>query len=70
MYLINKQDKRVTKIRTYDTFDSYNEYSIGEDKSDLLDFFYPVGSYYETSNTSFDPNEEWGGYGFKIPKVM
>lgn len=29
--------------------------------SGLLDFFYPVGSYYETSNTSFDPNTSWGG---------
>ncbi len=27
----------------------------------LLDFFYPVGSYYETSDTSFDPNVTWGG---------
>lgn len=25
------------------------------------DFFYPVGSYYETSDTSFDPNVSWGG---------
>lgn len=23
--------------------------------------FYPVGSYYETSDTSFDPNNAWGG---------
>jgi len=23
--------------------------------------FYPVGSYYETSDTSFDPNTAWGG---------
>lgn len=30
-------------------------------KSDLLDMFYPVGSYYETSNESFDPNVSWGG---------
>lgn len=29
--------------------------------SDLLDVFYPVGSYYETSDTSFDPNVAWGG---------
>lgn len=28
---------------------------------DMIDFFYPVGSYYETSNTSFDPNVKWGG---------
>lgn len=27
----------------------------------LLDLFYPVGSYYETSNNSFDPNTMWGG---------
>lgn len=29
--------------------------------SKLLDFFYPVGTYYETSNTSFNPNTSWGG---------
>lgn len=28
--------------------------------SSVLDF-YPVGSYYETSNTLFDPNVAWGG---------
>lgn len=27
----------------------------------LLDVFYPVGTYYETSNTTFDPNVSWGG---------
>lgn len=27
----------------------------------LLDLIYPVGSYYETSNRNFDPNESWGG---------
>lgn len=27
----------------------------------LIDFFYPVGSYYETSDTSFNPNTAWGG---------
>lgn len=27
----------------------------------LIDMFYPVGSYYETSNTSFNPNTAWGG---------
>ena len=29
--------------------------------SAILDMFYPVGSYYETSDTDFDPEEEWGG---------
>lgn len=27
----------------------------------LLDFFYPVGCYFETSDTKFDPNKSWGG---------
>ena len=27
----------------------------------VRDLFYPVGSYYETSDTSFDPNTAWGG---------
>ena len=29
--------------------------------STMLDMFYPVGSYYETSDADFDPNVEWGG---------
>ena len=29
--------------------------------SHLIDLFYPVGSYYETSDTNFDPNNSWGG---------
>lgn len=29
--------------------------------SGLIDIFYPVGCYYETSDTSFDPNTAWGG---------
>lgn len=29
--------------------------------SDLLNMFYPVGSIYETMDSSFDPNEKWGG---------
>lgn len=29
--------------------------------SACLDTFYPVGSYYETSDTSFDPNVSFGG---------
>lgn len=27
----------------------------------LIDVFYPVGSYYETSDTTFNPNITWGG---------
>lgn len=26
-----------------------------------LDKYYPIGSYYETSDTDFDPNVSWGG---------
>lgn len=26
-----------------------------------LDYYYPVGSYYETSDANFDPNTAWGG---------
>lgn len=29
--------------------------------SSIIDIFYPVGSYYETSDTTFDPNVSWGG---------
>ena len=28
----------------------------------LIDYFYPVGSYYETSDVNFDPNVSWGGF--------
>lgn len=27
----------------------------------LVDFFYPIGSYYETSDVTFNPNLTWGG---------
>lgn len=27
----------------------------------LIDLYHPVGSYYETSDTTFDPNVSWGG---------
>lgn len=29
--------------------------------ADVIDLVYPVGSYYETSDTSFNPNTAWGG---------
>ena len=31
------------------------------DFSGLLDTFYPVGCYFETSDSTFDPNVSWGG---------
>ena len=37
-----------------------------KEKIDLLDYFYPVGSVYETSSDSFNPNSRWGGTWTKI----
>ena len=34
---------------------------IEEAIEEIYNLFYPVGTYYETSNTSFDPNATWGG---------
>ncbi len=31
------------------------------DNKAMIDRFYPVGSYYETSDASFNPNTAWGG---------
>lgn len=37
----------------------------------LFDFFYPVGSYYETSNADFNPNYTWGGtWILEIPGMV
>ena len=30
-------------------------------RANEIDLYYPVGTYYETSNMNFDPNIEWGG---------
>lgn len=30
-------------------------------KTTILDVYYPVGSYYETSDVNFNPNNQWGG---------
>lgn len=32
----------------------------------VFDTFYPVGSYYETSDSTFDPNTAWGGTWVKL----
>lgn len=43
-------------------------YGFNNDKSkvELLDFFYPVGSIYQTSDNTFDPNVVWGGTWEKV----
>lgn len=33
----------------------------GGTTADLLDIFWPVGSYYETNDPNFNPNISWGG---------
>ncbi len=33
---------------------------------ELLNLFYPIGSYYETSDANFDPNTAWGGTWTKL----
>lgn len=49
-----------TKVLKGDgTWGTVNSASI--DKLSLLNVFYPVGSYYETSDTNFNPNTSWGG---------
>lgn len=30
-------------------------------RANEIDLYYPVGTYYETSNVNFNPNVEWGG---------
>lgn len=32
-----------------------------EIKAEMLDIFYPIGTYYETSDATFNPNTAWGG---------
>ena len=50
----NEEKLEVAYPTTFKTMPKINGVS-------LLDVFYPVGSYYETSNTSFNPNTSWGG---------
>lgn len=56
-YLTTETDPTVPAWAKEATKPSYSASEI----SGLLDFFYPVGSYYETSDSSFDPNVVWGG---------
>ena len=34
---------------------------LGGGYADLLNLFWPIGSYYETSDSNFNPNNSWGG---------
>lgn len=33
------------------------------DNTSLLDFFYPIGTIYQTNNSNFDTSIYWGGMG-------
>lgn len=56
------------KIESLEVKNEINE--IKTQIAELLDVFYPIGSFYETTNSSFDPNTEWGGTWDKIQKDM
>lgn len=52
-------------VKVHDGLFKCNMDAYFADKADvmraLFDFIHPVGSYYETSDTSFNPNITWGG---------
>lgn len=52
-YIKGKNNEVISPIVSVDTIFS------GDIK--LVDFFYPVGTYYETSDPNFNPNIIWGG---------
>ena len=56
-YLTVETDPTVPSWAKEESKPSYTASEI----SGLIDMFYPVGSYYETSDADFDPNEAWGG---------
>jgi len=64
-----------TKITTLETKTTGLSYSSGTtvfdtvpkiDNESMIDFFYPVGSIYTTSVSTFNPNTKWGGTWVKI----
>lgn len=61
-YTINKVDELAGDI--YIQKNSATVFTLvkkQDSRRELTDFFYPVGSYYETTDTTFDPNVTWGG---------
>lgn len=53
-YLKNENNEVISPVTSVNSV-------YGENGQNLLDLFYPVGSYYETSNSNFNPNKSWGG---------
>lgn len=56
MAIYNREDSRTVLPQLEKSIKGVNQRIDG-----LLDFFYPVGSYYETSDVDFNPNKAWGG---------
>lgn len=57
-YLRDKEDNIFSPVTSIESIYDENGNPI---KNSLLDMFYPVGTYYETSDENFDPNVIWGG---------
>lgn len=38
-----------------------NSLEVRKEIDSMIDKIYPIGSYYETSDTEFSPNNTWGG---------
>ena len=51
----------LTKMNTLNTDITNTTNALNTLKKELWKTVYPVGSYYETSDTSFNPNTSWGG---------
>lgn len=54
------QDLVAQDMTTQEVSDFVDSLDVGGGDG-IINFFYPVGSYYETSDTLFDPNTAWGG---------
>lgn len=57
------QTNHTMSLKTQQKLEEYEDKIKLQDEkiSDLLNVFYPVGSIYETMDSSFDPNKKWGG---------
>lgn len=57
------QTNHTMSLKTQQKLEEYEDKIKSQDEkiSDLLNVFYPVGSIYETMDSSFDPNKKWGG---------
>lgn len=56
----NREDFKTVLPQLEKMFEQIDNWQ-NEASTNFLDLFYPVGSYYETSDATFDPNAKWGG---------